>query len=80
MEECRIKEDMLSFEPFIPSQWTSYSFKIRFRGNLLKVIMDTEGVTIENQTERDIRLLLDGKLIEINGNGRYESGAKAVGA
>jgi maltose phosphorylase len=66
----RIKEDMLSFEPFIPKQWKSYSFKIRFRGHLLRVLVNTNGTTIENQTENQIRLMLKGEVIEIEGNGR----------
>jgi len=66
----RIKEDMLSFEPFAPSQWTSYSFKIRFRGSLIRVIVNTDSVTIENQTETNIRLMLHGEVIKMEGNGK----------
>lgn len=28
---------MLRFKPWLPENWDEYSFKIRFRGNLLKV-------------------------------------------
>lgn len=33
----RIREGELSFQPFIPDQWESYSFRIEFRKRVLKV-------------------------------------------
>jgi maltose phosphorylase len=61
----RIKNDMLSLEPFLPKQWTSYSFKIRFRGALLKVIVSKDGVTINNETTNLITLMLHGKAVTV---------------
>lgn len=33
----RIKEGQLHFNPFIPDQWQSYSFRIEFRGHVIKI-------------------------------------------
>lgn len=33
----RIKEDKMSFEPRIPMQWEAYSFKVNFRGVIVKL-------------------------------------------
>ena len=67
----RVFNDELSFEPFIPVQWTSYSFKIRFRGRLLNVVVAQSGVTIENQSDISIALKVNGEAVEIAGNDSY---------
>ncbi len=33
----RVREGKLHFNPFIPDQWKSYSFKVEFRGRVIKV-------------------------------------------
>ncbi len=33
----RVKEGALHFNPFIPDQWKSYSFRLEFRGRVIKV-------------------------------------------
>ena len=33
----RCQQSMLRFKPWLPDNWDEYSFKICFRGNLLKV-------------------------------------------
>ena len=39
----RVKDDKLSFEPQIPSQWDAYTFKINFRGQILTIRVDHQG-------------------------------------
>ncbi|NOZ34011.1 MAG: glycoside hydrolase family 65 protein [Chlorobi bacterium] len=56
----RVKNDKLSFEPFIPEQWKFYSFKIGFRGVLLKFEVLKSIVKIENQSNSNIELLIFG--------------------
>ena len=46
----------LSFAPFLPKNWSGYSFKILYRGRLLKITTDKNNVVIE---------LKDGEAIEI---------------
>ncbi len=56
----RIKNNKLSFLPFIPEQWKLYSFKIRFRNVLLKFEVSKESLKIENQSNYDIDLIIFG--------------------
>jgi maltose phosphorylase len=44
----RVKNDRLSFNPFIPEQWKSLTFRIRFRENLLLIKIDHEQIQISN--------------------------------
>ena len=57
----QVKDNQLHFAPFIPSQWQSYSFKIRFRGFLLKIMVMQKEVRIENETKTPLDLMLFGK-------------------
>lgn len=41
----RVREGKLHFNPRIPAQWKGYSFKINFRNQILKVMVDAEGTT-----------------------------------
>ncbi len=54
----RIKQNRLSFAPFVPSKWKSFSFKVRFRDWLLKVYVDKHTVRIENQGDRAVELFV----------------------
>jgi maltose phosphorylase len=45
----RIKDGTLSFKPFIPDAWKKYSFKIYFRGHLLKVSVDHSFITMSHE-------------------------------
>jgi len=44
----RVREDKLSFNPFLPEQWNSFSFNIGFRGIQLKVKITKDEVTVVN--------------------------------
>jgi maltose phosphorylase len=54
----RVKEGRVHLYPFIPSQWQSYSFRIRFRGNVLRVEVDKELVQIHNEEGGDLSLVV----------------------
>ncbi len=62
----RIKDGQLHFNPFIPDQWESYSFKIRFRAWLLKIIVAQDKVEIENRSETPVIIYLSGKPLELH--------------
>lgn len=42
----RVTNNKLSFKPFVPKKWTSYQFRINFRGRLIKVQVDKDGTQI----------------------------------
>jgi maltose phosphorylase len=57
----RVKDGNLYFNPFIPDQWNSYSFRLEFRGRVLKVKVSRE------KTET---ILESGEPLEINMSGQ----------
>ncbi len=54
----RVDDGMLSFKPFIPDLWGKYSFKLTFRGRVLRVSVDKEVVEVflEDGDELKIKL------------------------
>ena len=61
----RVKEGKLHFNPFIPDQWQSYSFRIEFRGRVIevKVSKDKTETILESGEPMEIRL--SGKTISL---------------
>lgn len=57
----RIREDMLNFNPLIPAEWKSYSFKVWYRENTLKVNVSPKEVTIINEAGDSIIIKIYGK-------------------
>ncbi|MEA3451864.1 MAG: glycosyl hydrolase family 65 protein, partial [Bacteroidota bacterium] len=64
----RIVDGKISFSPFLPNNWTSVSFRIRFRENLLNVKVFTNKITIENLKGNDIEILLFDDKYTLNSN------------
>lgn len=61
----RIKDDLLSFSPNLPSQWDSLSFKIKFRKNLLEVNMTKGNTEIYNLNGPALGIILNGSKINL---------------
>jgi len=57
----RVKNNQLQFTPQIPKQWKSYSFKVNFRGEILKVIVDQTGTSFEVSGEESMLIIVNGK-------------------
>ncbi|MDX2302900.1 MAG: glycoside hydrolase family 65 protein [Microscillaceae bacterium] len=68
----RIKNDLLSFEPFIPTQWDAYAFKILFRGHLLNIQILKDKIVIGNQSPKTITVLIHGEENQVEGNSQIE--------
>ncbi|NNC94826.1 MAG: glycoside hydrolase family 65 protein [Chitinophagales bacterium] len=62
----RIKKGMPSFDPFLPKQWKSYSFNIRFRNKLIHVSVSNQGVKIDNNSNSAIDILVYGEKTQID--------------
>ncbi len=54
----RVVNGTLVLKPLIPKGWTSYSFKVRFRGNLVNVRVSEEGVGVINEEGDDISIFI----------------------
>jgi maltose phosphorylase len=57
----RVKNDKLSFNPFLPAKWNSFSFHIGFRGTLLNIKVGKEGVQIKNLSGNELTVTIFGK-------------------
>ena len=57
----RVKDGKLHFTSFLPPDWTSFSFKVNFRNNLLKVRCDQTDIYIELQRGEALEVFANGK-------------------
>ena len=64
----RVKDDTLSFEPKIPEQWSGYSFKVNFRGRILKVKVAQDHIDFEMEGNQALDILVNGKQVAIEPN------------
>ena len=54
-------DNQLVFNPVIPKQWKSYSFKINYRGTTLEVYKSHTETKISNLSNQPVDIWLDGK-------------------
>jgi len=64
----RIRDGKLSFSPFIPAKWKSFSFRINFRGTHLKIQVEKHKTEFINLSSNKINLKVWGNTYELNGN------------
>lgn len=64
----RVFDNTLNLNPFIPESWKSYSFKIKFRGVLLEIIVSHGAVEIINHSESDLKVNLLENIVTLNRN------------
>jgi maltose phosphorylase len=50
----RVRDGVLSFNPLLPHQWEAFSFQVGFRGALLNVRVNGDGVSIKNTSDQNI--------------------------
>lgn len=65
----RMKEGKLSFEPKIPEQWDSYSFKVNFRNQIVKAIINKEVAFFEMAGTNELEILVKGKVYILSPKG-----------
>jgi len=58
----RVKENTLSFNPFLPEQWISFAFTIGFRGIQLKVRVTKEELIINTTSKELLHINIFNKL------------------
>ncbi|CAL2101099.1 Maltose phosphorylase, family GH65 [Tenacibaculum sp. 190130A14a] len=64
----RVKNGTLSFTPQIPGQWEAYSFKVNFRGQILKISVCKDDTKFELENGSALEILVNDKLIKISPN------------
>jgi maltose phosphorylase len=67
-----VKNGRLTFHPFLPKKWKSWSFRINFRGAHLVVTMEKGLFTIVNHSETPVQVEVWDKQVTINGNSKKE--------
>ncbi len=61
----RVKNNTLSFEPFLPEQWNNFSFRIGFRGQSLKVTINKGLINVQNLSNAPLQILIFGNSVNI---------------
>ncbi len=61
----RVLDDTLNFEPQIPEQWTSFSFKINFREQIVTITASKEGTFFELTGNDTLTIKVNGKFVEL---------------
>ncbi|HER39962.1 MAG TPA: hypothetical protein ENO10_01950, partial [Salinimicrobium catena] len=62
------REGKLSFNPQIPEGWKSYSFKVNFRNQILKINVAPEKTGFILEGEKNLEILVNGKLVLVEPN------------
>ncbi len=55
----------LSFDPVIPKNWKSYSFKIKYRDHTIKVFKNHEGCKFYNESNTPIDIIVSNEAVTI---------------
>ncbi|WP_448702618.1 glycoside hydrolase family 65 protein [Mucilaginibacter sp. AW1-3] len=64
-----VKDDTLSFSPFLPTQWKSYAFTIRFRESVVKIVVSGNGVVFSNLSAAPVTISAFGQVYTIAASG-----------
>jgi maltose phosphorylase len=59
----KVKDGKLHFNPFIPDQWKSYSFRLEFRNRVIKVKISKEGIDTILESGDQMEIVLKDKTI-----------------
>jgi maltose phosphorylase len=71
----RVRDGKLSFQPFLPAKWQSFSFHIGFRGALLNIKVSKDGVQIKNLSGNEVAVAVYGKEQLVKANNELLVGA-----
>jgi maltose phosphorylase len=61
----RVVNDKLCFNPFIPDEWKSYSFRLEFRGRVIKVKVSKEGTETKLESGEPMEITLKDKQVQL---------------
>ena len=56
MGGMRVQNNQLQFNPILPKSWTAYSFKINFRGALLKIEVNKTKIEVSNLSDQEVSI------------------------
>lgn len=61
----RIKNDSLHFMPFIPTQWKSYSFRLEFRGRVIKVKISRDKIETVLESGEPLSIYVNDREVKL---------------
>lgn len=61
----RVREGKLHFNPFIPDEWKSYSFRLEFRNRVLKVKVTSDGIDTHLEAGDPMEIMVNGKSVQL---------------
>jgi maltose phosphorylase len=61
----RIKNEKLHFAPYMPDQWQAYSFRLEFRGRVIKVKVAIDKTDIILVSGEPLEVMLHGKVVAL---------------
>lgn len=61
----RVADGKLHFNPFIPEQWKSYSFRLEFRGRVIKVKVSKEGVETKLESGEAMDIVVKDNVVNL---------------
>src|SRR5690606_31627774 len=61
----RVKDGKLHFDPFIPDQWKSYSFRLDFRGRIIRVSISKRKTETVLESGKPLDIVLKGQTIRL---------------
>jgi maltose phosphorylase len=61
----RVRDGVLHFTPFIPSQWKSYSFRLEFRGRVVKLQVTQSGALPTLVSGDPMKVVVAGKVVPL---------------
>jgi len=68
----RIKNDTLHFTPFIPKKWKSYSFRIEFRGRVIKIKVSNQRIETTLVSGEPFEIRINNEAIALSHNKTFE--------
>jgi maltose phosphorylase len=65
----RTDDDVLSFQPTLPSKWKSYRFRVRYQGAMIEVRMNREGAEFQVISGPSVTVKVYGKNYVLDAKG-----------
>ena len=65
----RVYDDTLQFNPGLPDAWTSFTFKVNFRDNLVAIEVNQQEVNISNLSGPEISIKVLGEEVSVSEKG-----------
>ncbi|WP_373751605.1 glycosyl hydrolase family 65 protein, partial [Weissella soli] len=61
----RVRDEQLVLNPFLPKNWTSYQFRLIYRGRILEIKVTGAGSTVKLIDGEPLTILLNGTETEV---------------